>query len=158
MPYICSHPSTFRYNQETRMSGLTFQEPPVCLSCSLLDGFGSSRWPDDLLSRSPSLIRSLRLASAPGYSSINTYSWGGEETDCVYLLPASFCTYGLVLITWIIHKPACVQLLQYTSPVCSWQTKVQHLSSLLPLIYLLIRVLGTKAGIYLSSWSLPTLI
>lgn len=85
VPYICSHPFTFIYiyNQETRMSGLTFQEPPVCLSCSLLDVFGSSRWPDDLLSRRASLIRPSRLASAPGYSSINTYSWGGEETDCL---------------------------------------------------------------------------
>lgn len=51
------------------------------------------------------------------------------ETDCVYLLPASFCTYGSVLITRLIHK----SVVAIHSPLCGWKIKVQHLSSLLVL-------------------------
>lgn len=69
------------------------EKPLGCFVLSLLAGSGRSRWPGgDLLSHLPPVICSLWLDIVQGYGSINTQAGRGEETDCVCLLPASFCT------------------------------------------------------------------
>lgn len=94
------------------------------LCWALLAGSGRSRWPGgDLLSHLPPVIRSLWLDIVQGYGSINTQPGGGEETDCVCLLPASFCTCRVVFNTWIIQAGP--------GPVSPLYIFCVHLSSLL---------------------------